>query len=56
MKQFVMNALKIWEPKKKGKIEDKFKAHKIRMEQHFPKFADEYKTNEDRKEHENAER
>ena len=56
MKQFVMNALKIWEPKKKGKIEDKFKAHKTRMENHFPKFSDEYKSNEDRQEHENAER
>ena len=28
MKQFVMNAIKIWEPKKKGAIEDKFKAHR----------------------------
>ena len=56
MKQFVMNALKIWEPKRKGRIEDKFKEQKLRMDDHFPKYPDEYKTNADRKEHEDAER
>ena len=42
MKQFVMNAIKIWEPKSKGAIEDKFKKFAIRMEEHYTIYPDEY--------------
>ena len=56
MKQFVMNAIKIWEPKKKGAIEDRFKAHKSAIQLHFTRYPTEYESNDRRKEHEEAER
>ena len=42
MKQFVMNAIKIWEPKSKGGLEDKFKMFAKRMEDHYTKYPDDY--------------
>lgn len=51
-----MNAIKVWEPKKKGAIEDRFKKHKSSIQLHFTKFPDEYESNDRRKEHEEAER
>ena len=56
MKQFVMNAIKIWEPKKKGAIEHKFKEHEPAIRRHFNLYDTEYSSNEERKEHEQAER